>query len=96
MKGDKATRERHPRTAIWVALMVMLLAEALVYTWCRVQYVTTGYEIAQATEECQQLTELHRKLKVEEAHLRSPERIIQIARERGLVMPDSEQVVVVP
>jgi cell division protein FtsL len=81
--------------AIWVVLMVMLLAQALVYTWCRVQYVRTGYEITEATEEHQQLIELHRKLKLEEARLRSPERIMHIARQRGLVMPDSKQVVVV-
>jgi cell division protein FtsL len=40
--------------------------------------------------------ELHRKLKVEEARLRSPERIMRIAQQRGLVMPDSKQVVVIP
>ena len=82
--------------AIGVALMVVLVAELLVYTWCRVQYVRTGYEITEATKEHQRLTELHRRLKVEEARLRSPERIMRIAQQRGLVMPDSKQVMVIP
>lgn len=82
--------------AIWVALMVVFMAELLVYTWCRVQYVQTGYEITEATNEQQRLMELHRKLQVEEARLRSPERVMRIARQRGLVMPDSKQVVVIP
>ena len=82
--------------AIWVALVVVFMAELLVYTWCRVQYVRTGYEITEATKEQQHLMELHRKLQVEEARLRSPERIMRIARQRGLVMPDSKQVVVIP
>ena len=82
--------------AIWVAIMVVFMAQLLVYTWCRVQYVRTGYEIAEATKEQQRLMELHRKLQVEEARLRSPERIMRIARQRGLVMPDSKQVVVIP
>ena len=96
MKGRKVSRGKQPIAAVWVVLMVMFLAEALVYTWCRVQYVRTGYEITEATHENEKLIELHRKFKVEEARLRSPERIMQIAEQRGLVMPDSKQVVVVP
>ena len=82
--------------AMWLAFMVILMAELLVYTWCRVQYVRTGYEITEATQEHQRLTDLHRKLQVEEARLRSPERITRIAEQRGLVMPDSRQIVVIP
>jgi len=82
--------------AIWVAIMVVLMAQLLVYTWCRVQYVQTGYEITEATQEHQRLMDLHRKLQVEEARLRSPERIMRIGRQRGLVMPGSKQVVVIP
>ena len=96
MKKRRASKGRHPMMAIWVALMVVFMAELLVYTWCRVQYVQTGYEIIEATNEQQRLMGLHRKLQVEEARLRSPERIMRIARQRGLVMPDSKQVVVIP
>jgi cell division protein FtsL len=96
MKGKKSSKGKPFMGAVWGVLMVMFLAEALVYTWCRVQYVRAGYEITEATKENQGMVELHRKLKVEEARLRSPKRIMQIAEERGLVMPESRQVVVVP
>jgi cell division protein FtsL len=96
MKRKKVSKRRHFMVAIGVALMVVFMAELLVYAWCRVQFVRTGYEITEATEEHQRLKELYRKLKVEEARLKSPERIIRIARQRGLVMPDSRQVVVIP
>ncbi len=96
MKKKKVSKRRHPMVAIGIALMVVFMAELLVYTWCRVQYVRTGYEITEATKENERLMELHRKLKVEEARLRSPERIMRIAQQRGLVMPDSKQVVVIP
>ena len=96
MKKKKVSKRRHPMVAIGIALMVVFMAELLVYTWCRVQYVRTGYEITEATTENQRLMELHRKLKVDEARLRSPERIMRIAQQRGLVMPDSKQVVVIP
>lgn len=96
MKKKKVSKGRHPMVAIGIAIMVVFMAELLVYTWCRVQYVRTGYEITETTTENERLMELHRKLKVEEARLRSPERIMRIAQQRGLVMPDSKQVVVIP
>ena len=81
---------------LWVVAVVILMAELLVYTWCRVQYVQTGYEITEATQENLHLKELYSRLQIEHARLRSPERITRIARQRGLVMPDSNQVVVIP
>ncbi len=96
MKKKRVSKGRHLMMAIWVAAIVVFMAELLVYTWCRVQYVRTGYEVTEATKENHRLMELHRKLKVEEARLRSPERIMRIAGQRGLVMPDSKQVVVIP
>jgi cell division protein FtsL len=96
MKKEKISKKRHPMVAIGIALIVVFMAELLVYTWCRVQYVRTGYEITEATWENERLKGLHRKLKVEEARLRSPERIMRIAQKRGLVMPESRQIVVIP
>lgn len=97
MKKKKDLKGRRRMMIIlWIGLMVFLMAELLVYTWCRVQYVRTGYEVTEATKEYQRLMELHRKLQVEEARLKSPERVTRIAQQRGLVMPDSKQIVVIP
>ena len=97
MKKKRVSKGRNRMMFIlWIALMVFLMAELLVYTWCRVQYVRTGYEVTEATDEHERLMELHRKLQVEGARLRSPERVTRIAQQRGLVMPDPKQVVVIP
>ena len=97
MKKKRVSKKRNPMIGIlWVLAVVVLMAELLVYTWCRVQYVQTGYEITEATQESLHLKELYSKLQIERARLRSPERITRIARQRGLVMPDSKQVVVIP
>ncbi|NVM57772.1 MAG: cell division protein FtsL [Desulfobacterales bacterium] len=96
MTKRKISKERHCATAVWVALIVVFMAELLVYSWCRIQYVQIGYEIAEARQEHQRLTAVHDELRIEEARLRSPERVGRIARERGLVMPDPGQVVVMP
>ena len=76
--------------------MTFFMAELLIYSWCRVQYVQTGYEINEARQEYQHLTALHEKLKVEQAQLRSPERIKRLAKNHGLVIPNPKQVVVLP
>ena len=96
MKKKKVSKGRQLMMAVWVAAIVVFMAEFLVYTWCRVRYVRTGYEVTEATKEQHRLMELHRKLKVEEARLRSPERIMRIAQQGGLMIPDSKQVVVIP
>ena len=79
-----------------MVFIVVFMAELLVYSWCRVQYMHIGYGIIEAGQEHQRLTAVLNELKIEQARLRSPERIRRIARERGLVMPDPSQVVVMP
>ena len=80
--------------AIWIGLLAVFICELLFYTWCRVQYVQTGFEIAEARQAHQRLKELNRKLKIEEAWLRSRERITPIAKKQGLVMPDPSKIFV--
>ena len=80
-----------------MALLVLVLGEMLLVTWCRVQHMKVGYRITQATEEQQHLIKVQTQLKVEIARLRSPERIAKIARGKlGLAPPREEQVVVLP
>ncbi len=95
MNKRRSSKKSHP-TALWVAFIVAFMAELLVYSWCRVQYVHTGYAIAEARLERQRLRAVHSELKIEDARLKSPERIRRIANERGLVVPNSAQVVVLP
>lgn len=80
----------------WMVLFVFFMAELLVYSWCRVQYVQTGYELNEARQARRDLLALRQELEVEEARLRSPERIRRLAQERGLVVPDPRQMVVLP
>ncbi|MDY6838300.1 MAG: cell division protein FtsL [Thermodesulfobacteriota bacterium] len=94
MKSPESTMGRSGSMGIWVALIVIFMAQLLVYSWCRVQYVQTGFEIEEARQTRQRLTELHRKLKIEEAWLRSRERIKPIAEERGLEAPDPSKIFV--
>lgn len=96
MRKRETRKERRSPMTLWVVLIVVFMAELLVYSWCRVQYVHTGYEITEAREKGQVLVALQDELKLEEAHLRSPERIRRIAEKRGLTMPDPRRMFVMP
>jgi cell division protein FtsL len=82
---------------LWMVLLAFFIGELLFYTWCRVQYVRTGYEITEQTERSHRLAALQNELKLELAHLKNPKRIADIARRRlGLTMPSAGQTIVMP
>lgn len=82
---------------IWVMVLVVIIAELLFYTYCRVQYVQTGIAISAERRKQQELTALQNSLKIELARLKAPERISVIARNNlGLDMPDPAQIIIVP
>ena len=99
MARQKKKRKRpNPKVlAIWLSLMVLFIGELLFYTWCRVQYVQVKYEISRAIRRQQQLIALQDNLKVEQANLKSPQRIATIARDQlGLIKPTSKHMVMIP
>lgn len=86
--------ENNFRTAgTWILLMTLFVMQLLVYTWCRVQCVRVGYEIARETDDYQKLMGIQNTLKIELERLRSPQRIAGIAQyQLGLVTPASQQI----
>ena len=77
--------------------MGIFIIELLLYTWSRVQCVQFGYELSEATDKQNNLLLLQNNLKIEIAHLKSPKRISQIAKEQlGLILPKPDQLIVIP
>ena len=87
-----ARSQRASQRARALALFVVVAfftAAALAHVWVRLQVVRLGYQISQETEREKRLQQVHRKLQVERALLRSPERLERLAGERlNLSMPD--------
>ncbi len=74
----------------------VLTGSALFYVWTRLQVVSWGYRISQASARQAQTRQENRELRIEAASLRSPGRIEKIARkELGLDFPRPGQVFVV-
>jgi len=63
-----------------------------VYAWQHFSAIEYGYRIEAMKSQRDSLTELNRALRLEDASLRSPERIDALARQMGLVSPQAGQV----
>ncbi|MDY6790937.1 MAG: cell division protein FtsL [Thermodesulfobacteriota bacterium] len=81
----------------WIIFLFVFIALLLIYTWCRIQCVQTGYEISKAVKINEQRMARNNNLKIEHAWLKSPERIATKAKEElGLIMPTAKQIIVIP
>jgi cell division protein FtsL len=75
-------------------VLLVLILEMFLYTWCRVQYLQLGYDIHELENRIAHLTRLKNEYQIEQARLSSPERIIQIAtKQLGLKMPAPNQMI---
>ncbi len=83
-------------TAVWLLILIVFVGEFFFYTWCRVQCRQLRYTISTEKETAARLVEEKKDLKIEIARLRSPARIMKMAKEKGMIMPTSGQVVILP
>jgi len=74
-----------------VALACLFLL-VMTYAWQHFKSVEYGYKIAELKSQRDGLVEMNRALRLEEASLRDPERIDEIARKMGLQSPHAGQV----
>lgn len=97
--APKPNRKIRPRQSIglWMLVLLVFIAEMMLYAWSRVQCVRLGYGISAAIDQQKELQLLQKNFKIELARLKSPERIARIARERlNLRMPTPEQTIIIP
>lgn len=78
-----------------IAAFLWLLFSGFGYVWCRVQVVQLGYMLSDAHRVHTKLLNDSKKLQLELARLKAPERVERIAIEQlGLNRPRKEQIVV--
>jgi cell division protein FtsL len=70
----------------------VLFSFIMIYAWQHLSSIEYGYKIEAQKIECDALLEQNRALRLEEASLRDPERIEQLAARMGLVAPQAGQV----
>lgn len=78
-------------------VVMACIVEIFLYTWCSVQCTSLRYEIGRQEKTADRLEAEKKELRIEMARLKSPARIMGIARDKlGMVVPETDQVIVVP
>jgi cell division protein FtsL len=79
----------------FIVVAFALMAVALLYVWSHIHMTELEYQVAREISIKEKLLDDQRKLKVEQATLKSPQRIEAIAKEKlGMTYPDSDQVII--
>jgi|SRR3954452_2210683 cell division protein FtsL len=94
--NSRLVKVADPKRAREVAMFSLSLAVlfffTMIYAWQHLSSIEYGYKIEAQKIERDALLEQSRALRLEEASLRDPERIEQLAMRMGLVAPEAGQV----
>jgi cell division protein FtsL len=87
-----ADPERRRELALFTFALTMLTLFTFMYLWQHFSSSEYGYKIEALRSQRDQLTDVQKTLRLEEASLKDPERIDAIARRMGMQMPVAGQV----
>ena len=91
VKVDDPQRSREMRTfSIALSCLCVLV---LSYAWQHFRAIEYGYKISEMKVQRDNLIEMNRALRLEEASLRDPERIDKLAKNMGMIPPQPGQVI---
>src|SRR5579864_1645364 len=91
IKLEDPRRSREMRQ-FGIALGCLFLL-VMTYTWQHFKAIEYGYKVESLKVTRDGLLEVHRALRLEEASLRSPDRIDKLAREYGMQPPQAGQII---
>ncbi|MBN1381431.1 MAG: cell division protein FtsL [Deltaproteobacteria bacterium] len=92
----KAVQITGIRYSTLIIISLTLMAVALLYVWSRIHMTQLEYRVAEEISIQEKLLEEQKKLKVEYATLKSPQRIEAIARDKlHMTYPERDQVVII-
>ena len=87
-----ADPRRRRELALFTFALTMLTLFTFMYLWQHFSSIEYGYKIEALRSQRDQLTDVNKTLRLEEASLKDPERIDAIARSMGMQMPATGQV----
>jgi len=95
IQGEEKTSFRVNLSAM-IVVVVVLMAVALFYVWSHVNMTRLEYQVAEEMGVKERLLEEQKKLKVEIATLKAPQRIEVIARNKlQMTYPERGQVIMI-
>jgi len=87
-----ADGKRNREMAQFSAAVAVLFLLVMVYAWQHFSAIEYGYQIEAKRTQRDNMVEMNRTLRLQEARLRDPGRIDVLARRMGLVSPEAGQV----
>ena len=87
-----ADPQRRRELGLFTIALTMLTLFTFMYLWQHFSSIEYGYKIEALRSQRDQLTDVNKTLRLEEASLKDPERIDAIARRMGMQMPVAGQV----
>jgi cell division protein FtsL len=95
-KKPRRRKKKKPMPLPFITLTILLISSLIFLVWSRIQVTQLGYRISQASHEQEQLLQKNSELKIEEASLKTPARIEDLAKNQlGLINPEPHQKVFV-
>ena len=80
-----------------IFMLFLFMGSSIGYVWSNFERTQIGYDLSQLKKEEMRLREINRKLRLELAILKSPQRLESLAIEKlGLKQPSPEQIVLLP
>lgn len=92
--GRQEKEAQQVKYSVFLFVSFVMMAVAIIYVWSHVQMTKLEYQVADEMARKEQMLEEQRKLKLEYATLKSPQRIETIARNSlHLAYPEGDQVI---
>ncbi len=106
MSEIKRKKRRGPASSRWwsnrvlfglIAIILWSMVSGFTYVWCQTKVVNLGYRLSEAHRQHTKLVDENKKLHLELARLRAPERVEQVAvGQLGLRHPNKDQILLLP
>lgn len=77
-------------------LLLVLMGSGISHVWSNFEATQKGYDISQFKNEEMRLMDVNRKLRLELAILKSPQKLETLAANLGLRQPTHKQIIVLP
>lgn len=96
-EGEISAQGVNGHLFFWAILIAFLVIGcSLFYVWAHHQIISLGYEISRLSQEEEALIEENKKLRIELATLKSPDRLEKKAlQELGFINPQNGQLIIV-
>lgn len=80
-----------------IFMLFLFMGSGIGYVWSNFERTQLGYDLSQLKKEEIRLKDINRKLRLEIAILKSPQRLEALAIQKlGLRQPSSEQIIILP